>query len=89
MAKYVTFYEMAPGAMPGLMQHYPAHRARLDDFHARGLCLAAGPLGDPPEGALGLYASKEAAEEFIAGDPFVQNGLVASWRIVLWNAVFI
>jgi uncharacterized protein YciI len=38
---------------------------------------------------MGLYATKEAAEEFIAGDPFVQHGLVAKWRIVLWNAVFI
>jgi uncharacterized protein YciI len=89
MAKYLAFYEMAPGAMPGLREHFPAHKARLDDFHARGLCLAAGPLGDPPEGAMGLYATKEAAEEFIAGDPFVQHGLVAKWRIVLWNAVFI
>lgn len=87
--KFVTFYEMAPDATPKLMVHFPAHRAHLDDFLARGLALAAGPLGNPPEGAMGIFHSREAAENFIAGDPFVQNGLVSKWRIVEWNAAFL
>ena len=87
--KIVTFYEMAEGAMPKLMQHFPAHRARLDEFHARGVLLAAGPLGSPPTGAMAIFTTKEAAEEFIAGDPFVTEGLVAKWRLEPWNAVFI
>ena len=41
------------------------------------------------EGAMAIFPSREAAEEFIAGDPFVTNGLVAKWRIVEWAAVFI
>jgi uncharacterized protein len=61
----------------------------LDEFHARGLVLAAGPLGNPPEGAMGVFTTREAAEEFIQGDPFVINGLVSKWRLVEWNAVFI
>lgn len=87
--KFVTFYEMASDAGPKIMDHFPAHRARLDDFHARGLVLAAGPLGNPPEGAMGIFHSREAAEDFVAGDPFVQNGLVSKWRVVEWNAAFL
>jgi uncharacterized protein YciI len=86
--KFVSFYEMAPGALANVKEHYPAHRARLDDFHERGLLIAAGPFGNPPEGALGIFTTREAAEEFIRGDPFVTNGLVAKWRVVEWNAAF-
>ena len=87
--KIVSFYELAPGALAKLKEHFPAHRARLEEFHARGLLIAAGPLGNPPESAMGIFASREAAEEFIKGDPFVTNGLVGKWRLLEWNAAFI
>ena len=87
--KIVSFYEMAPDALSKVLTHFPAHRARLDEFHARGDLLAAGPLGNPPEGALAIFNSREAAEEFIEGDPFVTEGLVSKWRLVEWKAAFI
>jgi len=87
--KIVSFYDVAPGSLLKLKEHYPAHRARLEDFHARGLLLAAGPLGNPPESAMGIFASREAAEEFIKGDPFITNGVVSKWRLLEWNAAFI
>lgn len=87
--RIVSFYEMAPGALPKVMEHFPAHRARLEDFHTRGLLIAAGPLGNPPEGAMGIFTTREGAEEFIEGDPFVVNGLVSSWRLVEWAAAFL
>lgn len=37
--KIVSFYEMAPGALSKVMTDFPAHRARLDEFHARGVSL--------------------------------------------------
>ena len=67
--KIVSFYEIAPDALSKVMTHYPAHRARLDEFHARGVIFAAGPLGNPPEGAMAVFTTREAAEEFIRGDP--------------------
>ena len=87
--KIVSFYEMAPDALSKVRVHYPMHRARLDECHARGVLLAAGPLGNPPEGAMGIFTTREAAEEFIKGDPFIINGLVSKWRLVEWNVVFI
>ncbi len=87
--KIVSFYELAPGALADVMTHFPAHRARLDAFHARGALIAAGPLGDPPEGAMAIFTNREEAEDFIRGDPFVTNGLVGSWRLVEWKASFL
>ena len=87
--KIVCFYDVAPGALPKLMEHYPAHRARLDEFNARGVLLAAGPLGNPPESAMAIFTTREAAEEFVEADPFVTNGLVSKWRLLEWNAAFL
>ena len=87
--KIVSFYEMASDALSKVMTHFPAHRARLDEFHDRGVLIAAGPIGNPPEGAMAIFTTREAAEEFIKGDPFVTNGLVSKWRLVEWNAAFI
>jgi uncharacterized protein len=86
--KFVSFYDVAPDALARLKDHFAAHRARLDEFHARGVLIAAGPLGTPPSSAMAIFTSREAAEEFIQGDPFVTNGLVSQWRVLEWNAVF-
>jgi uncharacterized protein YciI len=58
--KIVSFYEMAPDALSKVTTYYPAHRARLDEFHARRDILAAGPLGNPPEGAMAVFTTREA-----------------------------
>jgi uncharacterized protein YciI len=34
-----------------------------------------------------VFTTREAAEEFVAGDPFVGNGVVAEWSIRSWNEV--
>lgn len=86
--KVLLFYEMFPDAMPKAIENFPAHRARLEAFHARGVLLGAGPMGNPPEGAMGMFTTREAVEEFVAGDPFVLNGVVAKWRLVEWYAEF-
>ena len=85
--KYVMFYETAADGLEKARLHFPAHRARLDEFHARSVLLMAGPLVNPPDSALGVFTSREAAEEFIQGDPFVLNGVVAKWTIREWNEV--
>lgn len=87
--KFVSFYEITPGALGRIMDFFPAHRARLEEFHSKGLLIAAGPLGNPPSSAMGIFPSKEAAEDFVKGDPFVLNGLVSTWRIVEWKAAFL
>jgi uncharacterized protein len=46
-------------------------------------------LGDPRDGSsMGLFTTREAAEEFVKDDPFVVNGVVGRWRIREWADVF-
>jgi uncharacterized protein len=80
--KYVMTYYPSEGFLALAQEHGPAHRARLREFHDRGLLLMAGPLDQPPSGeAMGIFTSREGAEEFIGGDPFVRGGVVARWTI--------
>ena len=87
--KWVMFYETAADGLSKAMANYQAHRARLDEFHRRGLLLMAGPWADPSEGALGVFVSREGAEEFIREDPFVVNGVVSKWTLKEWNEVLV
>ena len=32
-----------------------------------------------------IFRTREAAEEFARGDPFVVNGSVREWRVLEWN----
>ena len=74
--------------MPLARANGAAHVARLHEFRDRGVLLMAGPLDEPMDGdAMGVFTTREAAEEFIAGDPFVVNGVVARWTIRPWNEV--
>jgi len=85
--KYVMIYEANLEKIALAPVHFKAHRARLDDFHARGTLLMAGPYQNPLEGALGIFTSREAVDEFIQGDPFVIHGVVKAPTIRAWNEV--
>lgn len=89
--KYVMWYESNPEGLEKARANFPAHRARLDEFHGRGTLLMAGPLVDPAGipsgGAVGVFTSREAAEEFIEGDPFIVNGVVSTWSVLAWAEV--
>ncbi|MCA9755672.1 MAG: hypothetical protein KDA27_07720 [Candidatus Eisenbacteria bacterium] len=55
----------------------------------RGELLLGGALADPVDGAVLLFRadSKDVVERFVASDPYVQNGLIQSWRIRPWTTV--
>jgi uncharacterized protein len=47
-----------------------------------------GTFEDPQrEGAMAVFTTREAAEDFARGDPFVLAGIVSSWRVLAWNEV--
>jgi len=87
-AKYVVFYESADNVLEKAPAHFPAHSERVDEFHARGTLLLTGIFADPQQhGAMAIFTTREAAEEFIADDPFVLNGVVRNSEIREWNEV--
>lgn len=87
VTKYLMTYESTPEGLAKARAHFAAHRDRLNQFHARGSLLMAGPLLDTSGRALGVFTTREAAEEFIRDDPFVVHGVVARWTVVEWNEV--
>jgi hypothetical protein len=87
--KYVLFYDSAEDLASKVPPHLAAHRARMDEFHARGSLLMIGPFGRPQEeGSMAIFSTREAAEEFAGGDPFVLHGVVRSWRVQDWHQIY-
>jgi uncharacterized protein YciI len=86
--KYVLFYESADDVSTKAPIHFPAHSARLQEFHARGEILMVGTFGDPQEqGSMAIFPSRSAAQAFVDEDPFVLQGVVRRWEIREWNEV--
>ncbi len=86
--KIVLLYHPDPSAMAKAQEHFPAHHARLNAFHAKGHLLNVGPFADRSRGAMGIFISREACEEFVREDPFVLHGVVARHEILEWEDLF-
>jgi uncharacterized protein len=82
--RYVLFYES--GDLSLAAGNFPAHQATYTEFMARGVLLSLGPFTDR-SGSIAVFATQEAAEEFVAADPFVANGVVSKWYIREWREV--
>jgi uncharacterized protein YciI len=86
--KYVLFYESADDVMSKAPAQFPAHEQRLNEFRDAGTLLMVGTFADPQkDGSISVFTTREAAEEFARGDPFVLNGVVRAWRVLEWNEV--
>jgi uncharacterized protein len=85
----VVLYESADNLYETAPVHFPAHRARVDEFRSRGELLLVGTFGDPlREGSMAVFRSRAGAEEFVGDDPFVVNGVVKAWQVRDWNETF-
>ncbi len=88
--KAVVFYESAADLAEKAPVHFAAHRARWREFADRGDLLMIGPFANALEdGAMGIFTSRGAAEEFARGDPFVLHGVVRNWTIREWNEALV
>ena len=80
-----------------LVDDYLERRAPLREAHLalaraaseRGELLLAGALADPYDQAILVFRTDDVAviEEFVARDPYVEQGLIRRWRIRPWNVV--
>jgi uncharacterized protein YciI len=81
----VLFYESADDVLSKAPAAFPAHRARLQEYKARGELLLVGTFADPQvDGSMAIFDTREGAESFAAGDPFVLQGVVRSWTVKEW-----
>ena len=83
--KFVVFYDSAPDFRAKVPLHIQAHRELWRTFSADGRLLMIGPFADEPAGgAMGVFTTRAAAEDFVRQDPFVTGGLVAKLTIREW-----
>lgn len=88
MTMYVLFYVAADEVLETAPGYFAVHRARYEAFQARRELLMIGTFADVRrDGAMALFTTREAAEAFAEGDPFVQNGVVRGWEVREWNEV--
>jgi hypothetical protein len=86
---YLLFYDAAPDYLERRDAFRDEHLALAWKARVRGELLLAGALADPVDGALLLFqgSSPDVAEAFAEADPYVQNGLVKTWRVREWTTV--
>jgi uncharacterized protein len=82
--KYVLFYDPADDVATKARLHFDAHRALWDQYHQNGSLLLIGPFTDG-SGAMAVFGTRGAAEEFAQADPFVVHGVIRAWHIREWN----
>lgn len=81
--KAVVIGESSGASMEIIMSVYPRHKAVVDKFIERGEVIGIGPFAD--RGNMAIFKSREAAEQFVAEDPFILEGLVKSFSIRDWH----
>jgi len=86
---YLLIYELAPDYMERRSQFRKEHLALAWEAADRGELVLGGAVADPVDTAILLFQgdSPDAAERFVAADPYVKNGLIKSWRVRQWNTV--
>jgi uncharacterized protein YciI len=81
-----SFYSVRPGRFHEVAAVYPRHRAYLDEFALDGDVIMIGTFGNPEQdGSMAIFRSRQAAERFIQGDPFVVEELVTEPKILDWD----
>jgi uncharacterized protein len=86
---HILFYDYVDEILERRGPYREAHLARIASEREAGRIVMAGALGDPPHGAAIVFhdVTAEEIERFVAGDPYVEGGLVSAWRAEPWNVV--
>jgi uncharacterized protein len=86
---YILFYDVVENYAERRAPFRSAHLELAEKFYDEGKLVLAGALADPIDGAVLVFSGEHpgAAAEFVAKDPYVENGLVSKWRIRKWSTV--
>jgi uncharacterized protein YciI len=86
---FILAYDYVPDVLERRTPFRADHLAYAREHHAAGRLLLAGAFDPPKDGALFVFKAESAAEveAFVAGDPYVKNGVVTGHRVRPWNVV--
>ncbi|KQO80116.1 YciI-like protein [Rhizobium sp. Leaf262] len=89
MKHYILFMEFGESYEARRPEFRNAHLEKAWAAVDRGELILAGALTDPLDTGVILFKadSIEVVEKFAKEDPYINNGLVRSWRIREWATV--
>jgi uncharacterized protein YciI len=86
---HLLLYEYVPDIAQRRGPYREAHLEGIRAARAAGRVDLAGAIGDPPNGGAIVWRDTEPAEieAFVRADPYMQAGLITSYRIEPWTLV--
>ena len=86
---HVLFYDYVEDVLERRGPYREGHLAHAQAWKDKGRVVSAGALGTPPTGGMFVFLVDDPAviEEFVAADPYVENGIVTGHRVVPWTVV--
>jgi uncharacterized protein len=86
---HLLLYDYVENMLERRVPYREAHLERIRAAREAGRLVMAGALGDPPTGGALVWrgVDPEWIEEWVAGDPYVEGGLVAAHRVSVWKLV--
>ena len=84
---YALMYEVVDDYVERRAAFRADHLKLAREAHDRGDLVLAGAFIEPADGALIVFRTEPAAEQFASNDPYVKSGIVKSWRVRKWNVV--
>jgi len=89
--RYLLSYDYIPDVLEKRGPFREGHIGLAKEMLEEGTCVSGGPSAVPgesvPNGALFIFTTKDAAEKFVAEDPYVSNGIVTGHSIAEWTVV--
>jgi uncharacterized protein YciI len=89
MKHFILFYDYTDDYMERRGEFRDAHVKLAKASMDKDEFFLGGAYNNPADGALLIFKANsiDVIEEFVQNDPYVQNGLVTSWKIKEWNSV--
>ena len=87
---HLLIYDYVEDVVDKRGPHRAGHLQMGDDLARRGASRRwAASIGDPPHGGVLVFRVEDAAEveAFARADPYVENGVVTSYRVEPWTVV--
>jgi hypothetical protein len=86
---WILFYDYVEDYLERRTPLRPSHFAVANEAVESGALVLAGAFAEPADGAALVFRADDVStvEQFVARDPYVREGLVASWRIRPWTVV--
>lgn len=89
MNYYALIYHLTDDYLERRGAYRAEHLQMAKDAEERGELVLGGAYSNPADTALLVWRGEDAsaAENFVANDPYVKNGLIARWEIRPYTVV--